>query len=184
MSKKQSRSIGVYAGSFDPITKGHMDIILQAGRLMDTLYVVVAVNPSKKPMFTDDERLEMIQHEIEAVTKPKLGKDGLSCDIKVVKHTGLTAKFMQAHNAPFYIRGLRLGTEFDSEYPAIVAGHKEYKDFAPVFLCATDPDLQIVSSSLVREIARFGGDSIKSYVTPYIARKLKKQIDEGGLRIE
>ncbi|MDD9901242.1 MAG: pantetheine-phosphate adenylyltransferase [Alphaproteobacteria bacterium] len=187
MTQKKTQSpppkAGVYAGSFDPITRGHTDIILQAARLLPKLHVVVGVNPLKSGgLFTPDERVDMIRHEIETAVKPQLEKEGIACDIKVAKHSGLTVAFMEAQNAPFLIRGLRLGTEFDAEYPTLVANHKEYNKFTPVFLCTTDPHLQIISSTLARELERFSGKSVKEYVSPHVAKKLKKRIDEKGLR--
>jgi len=175
MAKNNSKS-GVYAGSFDPITKGHLDIIFQAAKLLDTLYIVVGVNSAKTPLFTAEERIAMIRHEIAAITEPALKQAGIKCEIKVAKHPGLTAAFMKAHDAPFYIRGLRLGTEFDAEYPAIVISKREYPAFTPVFLCAADPALQVVSSSMARELQRFGGKSMDALVTPYVAQKLKARL--------
>ena len=181
MSKKAKT--GVYAGSFDPVTKGHLDIIFQAATLLDTLYVVVGVNPGKTPLFSDTERQDMIRHEIKTLIAPQLKAAGHKCKIEVKTHGGLTAAFMKAHNAPYYVRGLRLGTEFDAEYPAIVVSKREYKDFTPLFFCTAKPDLQVVSSSMARELERFGGQSMKDLVTPYVGKKLKKRIDERGLRI-
>ncbi len=178
--KKAPKKAGVYAGSFDPVTRGHLDIIFQAASLLPKLYVVVGVNTDKNPIFTDDERTEMMRHEIDTVVRPRLKKAGLSCDIRVERNDGLTATFMEAHNAPFYVRGLRLGMEFDKEYPSLVAGHLEYKDFKPVFLVTTKPDLQIVSSSLAREIGHFNGKSLGHYVTPYVEKKLRQRMGEKG----
>lgn len=176
---EQSRT-GAYAGSFDPVTKGHTDIILQAAGLLDRLYVVVGVNPSKTPLFTPDERVEMIRGEIDAAVRPALSSP---CDIRVETHTGLTAAFMKAHGAPYYVRGLRRGTEFDDESQAITASRLQHPGFTPVFLCASDPRLQDVSSSVARELARFGGQGLEHYVSPAVAEKLKKRIEERGLKI-
>ena len=167
---------GVYAGTFDPITKGHLEIIFHAAAAMDKLYVVVGVNPSKNPIFTPDERIEMITKDINDTIKPRLAAAGFKCDIDVKKHAGLTTDFMQAHNAPFYIRGLRLGMEFDTEYPAVLASKNEYPEFIPLYTCVTDPSLHAVSSTLAREIARFGGRSLESYVTPDTAEKLRNRM--------
>lgn len=169
---------GVYAGSFDPITKGHLDIIYQAATLLDRLYIMVGVNPGKNPLFTPDERVAMIRHEIDTITKPKLKKNGWKCDIRIEKHDGLTAHFMKAHNAPFYVRGLRIGMEFDNEYPALIAGKGEYKEFTPLFFCTADPLLQVVSSSMARELERFNGKTTGKYVTPHVHKLLRKRMDE------
>ena len=187
MAKKKAQNgenAAVYPGSFDPLTKGHTDIAFQGAMIFPRLYIVVGVNPGKNPLFTPDERVEMIRHEVDTIIKPRLAKEGRVCDIRVVKHGGLIAAFMKAHKAPFYVRGMRLGMEFDNEYPALAMAKKEYKKFTPVFLCTTDPHLQIVSSSLSREFARFGGKSLQHMLTPYIAGKLEQRIREKGLRIE
>ncbi len=173
---------GVYAGSFDPVTRGHLDIIFQAATLMDRLYVVVGVNATKTPLFTADERAEMIRQDIEDIVKPKLKAMGRRCRIDVAAHGGLTAAFMKAHDAPFYVRGLRMGFEFDAEYPQLVAGRNEYAGFTPVFLCASDPQLHVVSSTIAREVERFGGESTEKYVTPRTAEKLRARMTERGLR--
>ena len=82
---------GVYAGSFDPVTKAHIDIIFQAAQVLSGLIVVVGVNSEKNPWFTDEERIEMLRHEIETVVKPRLAAEGKSCDITVEYNSGLTA---------------------------------------------------------------------------------------------
>ena len=184
MGKKKDKfpNAGVYAGSFDPVTRGHLEIVFEAAKLMDTLYIVVAVNPGKSPLFTPEERVAMIEKDIRDVIRPRLQKAGISCDIQVKQHQGLTAHFMKAHNAPFYIRGLRMGTEFDAESAAMTVGRNEYKDFTPVFMTVANPALQTTSSSIARELEMFGGNSIKKFVTPQVAKKLKARVEERGLK--
>lgn len=171
---------GVYAGTFDPITRGHLDIIAQAARVVPRLIVLVAINPGKKPVFTDDERVEMIRHEIDDHVKPLLAAEGISCDIRVEKSAGLTAAFMEAHDAPFYIRGLRPGTDFDNEYPIAMAGRKEYAAFQPLFFVASDAGLNYVSSSIARDLARMNGKSLSTHVTPYVEKKIKERLGPKG----
>ncbi len=184
MSAKKAfqKKAGVYAGSFDPITKGHLEIIFEAAKLMDTLYVVVGVNHLKQPLFTPEERVAMIEKDIKKELAPRMEEAGINCKIKVRSHSGLTAHFMKAHNAPFYVRGLRMGTEFDAEHAALVAGKGEYEDFTALFLTLTDNELQSTSSSLAREMEMFGGTTLDKYVTPRTAKKLKERITERGLR--
>lgn len=179
MDDKAQPKGGVYAGTFDPVTLGHLDIILQAGRVVPRLIILVAVNAGKNPVFTDDERVEMLRHEIETTIKPALAKEGITCDITVEKHSGLTAAFMEAHNAPFYIRGLRPGTDFDNEYPIAMAGRKEYPQFQPLFFVASDANLNYVSSSIARELAKLGGKSLSAHVTPHVAEKLQQRLGPG-----
>lgn len=172
---------GVYAGSFDPITRGHLDIILQAARIVPRLIVLVAVNSKKTPVFSDKERMEMIRHEIDQHVKPALAAEGITCDITVDKSSGLTAAFMEAHNAPFYIRGLRPGTDFENEYPIAMAGRKEYDAFQPIFLVASDPSLNNISSSMARELARLHAKSLSTQVTPHVEQKLRNRLDPQDL---
>lgn len=176
MTRKKKRKGGVYAGSFDPVTRGHLDIIAQAARVMPRLIVLVAVNPGKNPLFTDDERVEMLRHEIDEHIKPALKAEGYACNIIVEKHKGLTAAFMEANDAPFYVRGLRPGTDFDNEYPIAMANRREYAAFTPLFFVASDANLNYVSSSLAREIAKLGGKSLPSLVTPYVEQKLTERM--------
>jgi len=169
---------GVYAGSFDPVTKAHLDIIIQAARLLSRLIVVVGVNSEKNPWFTDQERVEMLRHEIEHVVKPQLEAEGIKCDIGVELNSGLTAAFMKANNAPFYVRGLRPGNDFDAEYPVAMANRDEYKGLTPLFFIASEPALNNVSSSISRDLARYHGESLNRHVTPYIEEKLKGRAAE------
>lgn len=167
---------GVYAGTFDPITWGHLDIIMQAARVLPRLIVLVAINAGKSPVFSDSERVDIIRHEIEAHVKPALAAEGVACDISVEKSSGLTAAFMEANNAPFYIRGLRPGTDFDNEYPLAMAGRREYPRFQPMFFVASKADLNYVSSTIARELAKLGGKSLHAHVTPYVEEKLKQRL--------
>jgi pantetheine-phosphate adenylyltransferase len=174
----------VYAGSFSPITKGHHDIILQAARAFDQLYIAVGVNPSKKPIFTPEERIEMIEHDIQSTLQPALQKAGIECDLVATSYTGMTARFMEASNAPFYVRGLRLGTEFDTEYPDIMHSKKVFPGFTPVFFCSTNSQTQIVSSSAARGLCHLREDDVLTdYVTPFVKNKLITRMEERGLRM-
>lgn len=173
----------VYAGSFSPITRGHHDIILQAARAYDEVIVSVGVNPQKQPLFNEAERIAMIEHDIKTHIDPVLRAEGVKSRIRVVSYEGTTARFMQAQNAPFYVRGLRLGTEFDQEFPSLQASRAIYPAFTPVFFCALDPKLQTVSSTMARELCRFGEDHIlENYVTPHVKDKLIERMRAQKLR--
>ncbi len=139
---------------------------------------MVGVNSEKNPWYTDEERIEMLRHEIETVVKPRLAAEGKSCDITVEYNSGLTAAFMKANNAPFYVRGLRPGNDFDSEYPVAMANRAEYKELVPLFLIASEPALNNVSSSIARDLARHHGVSLGAHVTPYVEEKLKARAAE------
>lgn len=163
----------VYAGSFSPITRGHHDIILQAARSYDELIIAIGVNPQKQPLFTEAERIAMIEHDIKTHIEPALKADGVQCKLRVVSFEGTTARFMKANDAPFYVRGLRLGTEFDAEFPSLMVSKNIYPDFTPVFFCSTNPKLQTVSSTVAREVCKFGEDDIlEEYVTPHVKDQL------------
>jgi len=170
---------GVYSGSFDPVTRAHLDIIFQAARMLPRLIVVVGVNSDKDdPWFTNEERVEMLKHEIEHVVKPKLAATGKSCEISVQYNDGLTAAFLKANNAIVNVRGLRPGNDFEKEYPMAMVNHDENPDLMTVFLIASDPALNHVSSTFSRELARFDGQSLEQQVTPYIAEKLRARASE------
>lgn len=109
--------------------------------------------------------------------------NGKSCDIEVVQFEGATARFMKEIGAPYYVRGLRIGTDFDSEYPAIRVNQKINPDLIPVLLCSTNPELQDISSTIAREACRVGEDGVlESYVTPHVKEKLIQKMNELGLR--
>jgi pantetheine-phosphate adenylyltransferase len=173
----------VYAGSFSPITKGHHDIILQAARSFDELHIAVGINHQKQPMFSDRERIAMIEHDIRTHIAPELKKAGIACALKVSCYDGTTARFMQAAGAPFYVRGLRLGTEFDQELPGILVSKNIYPAFTPVFFCSTNPKLQAVSSTVARELCRFREDAVlEEYVTPHVKERLVARMEKLGQR--
>lgn len=173
----------VYAGSFSPITRGHHDIILQAARAYDELIIGIGINPQKQPLFTEAERAAMIEHDIKTHIEPVLRAEGVKCTLRVVSFEGTTARFMQASNAPFYVRGLRLGTEFDAEFPSLMVSKNIYPAFTPVFFCSTNPKLQTVSSTVAREVCKFGEDQIlDDYVTPHVKDKMIERMRQLKMR--
>jgi pantetheine-phosphate adenylyltransferase len=173
----------VYPGSFGPITLGHHDIIIQAARAFDELTIAVGVNHEKQPIFTDQERVEMIEHDIKTHIMPELEKAGVKCDLKVARFNGATARFMKEVGADFYVRGLRLGTEFDQEMPSIAVSRQINPAFTPVFFCGSEEKLQTVSSTVARELCKLGEDDLlDQYVTPHVAQTLTQRMDELGMR--
>lgn len=173
----------VYPGSFSPITRGHHDIILQAARAFDEVIVAVGVNPGKQPLFTDAERVAMIEHDIKTHIAPVLAAEGVKCNLRVASFEGTTARFMQAANAPYYVRGLRAGTEFDAEFASLMVSKSIYPAFTPVFFCSTNPKLQTVSSTIAREVCKFGEDQILGeYVTTHVKDKLIERMRAQKLR--
>lgn len=162
-----SARIGVYPGTFDPVTLGHADIIKRGANLFDELVVGVTTNPSKNPMFTLNERMGMVEQELE-----RLEVD----NAKVVSFNSLLMDFAREHGANVILRGLRRVGDFEYEYQ--MAGMNQYLDDSidTVFLMA-DVSLQPIASNLVKEIARFGGD-ISSFVSPDIRDLVVERVGE------
>ena len=148
--------IGVYPGTFDPLTLGHLDIIRRGAHLVDRLVIGVTTNPSKEPMFTVAERLEMVKREI----------DGIPGDIAVVEFDSLLMDFAVREQASIIIRGLRAVADFEYEYQMAGMNQQLNDDIETVFLMA-DVSLQPIASRLVKEIARYGG-KIDKFVPPAV----------------
>ena len=146
--------IGVYPGTFDPLTLGHLDIIRRGAHLVDRLVIGVTTNPSKEPMFTVAERLKMVKREI----------DGIPGDIAVVEFDSLLMDFATREGASLILRGLRAVADFEYEYQMAGMNQQLNDDIETVFLMA-DVSLQPIASRLVKEIARYGG-KIDKFVPP------------------
>ncbi len=153
--------IGYYPGSFDPITNGHVDIISRGAKLFDKLYVAVSVNPSKQTMFSTDERCEMVKTVIN--TFP---------NVEVVISEILTVEHCKILGASHILRGLRAVTDYDYEFQLTNFNRKLNDQIDTVFLM-TEGEFSFLSSSSVRELARFGGD-----VSPFVPKQIVKAIEE------
>lgn len=160
--------VGVYPGTFDPITLGHMDIIRRGAKLVDRLIIGVTTNPSKNPMFADEERLAMVRREVA----------GLAGNIEVVGFDALLMTFAQQQGASVIIRGLRAVADFEYEYQMAGMNQQLNAEIETVFLMA-DVALQPIASKLVKEIAIYGGD-IHRFVTPTIEAEVIARIDKIG----
>lgn len=167
MSKQR---IGVYPGTFDPITLGHMDIIRRGAKLVDRLVIGVTTNITKSPLFDDDERIAMVREEVANI-------DG---DIRVVGFNSLLMDFAEREGATVIVRGLRAVADFEYEYQMAGMNQQLNDRIETVFLMA-DVGLQPIASRLVKEIAIFGGD-IHKFVTPAVRDAVVSRIDERGLR--
>lgn len=164
MPKKR---IAVYPGTFDPITNGHMDIINRAVRLVDHLVVgVLGSNVGKAPLFTLEERLQMVREEISAVT------DQGEVKIEIVPFKNLLMHFAAEQNAGMIIRGLRAVSDFDFEFQMVGMNARLDPNIETVFLMASESQ-QFIASRFVKEIALLGGD-ITSFVSPNVAKWLEK----------
>jgi pantetheine-phosphate adenylyltransferase len=162
---------GVYPGTFDPITLGHMDIIRRGAKLVDRLVIGVTTNIAKAPLFADDERIAIVRREVEAT-----GID----NIEVVGFSSLLMDFADSQGASIVIRGIRGVTDFEYEYQLTGMNRQLNHRVETVFLMA-DVSLQPIASRLVKEIAVFGGD-ISKFVTPSIRDEVIARIDRDGLR--
>lgn len=160
--------VGIYPGTFDPITNGHADIIGRAARLLDRLVVGVAINTGKGPIFTIDERIELVRTEIE-----HLG-NGLSDRIEVRQVDGLLIEFARKMGATAVVRGLRAVSDFDYEFQMASMNAKMAPEVETICLMASDK-YQFIASSLVKEIAKLNGD-VTPFVSPRVAERLAERL--------
>ena len=158
--------IGVYPGTFDPITTGHLDIIQRAARIVDRLIIGVASNAGKGPLFSLDERVEQVRAEVAAMG------DGLAKRISVEPFSILLIQFAKQHKASMIVRGLRAVSDFEFEFQLANMSRHLHRDLETVFLTPQE-QFTFISSTLVREIAILGGD-VKEFVHPLVAAELKK----------
>ncbi|MFN6934292.1 MAG: pantetheine-phosphate adenylyltransferase [Tsuneonella sp.] len=145
--------IGIYPGTFDPITLGHMDIIERGAKLVDKLIVGVTTNIAKTPMFSDEERIAMVEREVATI-------DG---NIEVVGFDSLLMNFAESQGAATVIRGIRGVTDFEYEYQ-LTGMNRQLNDRIETIFLMADVALQPIASRLVKEIAFYGGD-ISKFVT-------------------
>jgi pantetheine-phosphate adenylyltransferase len=164
-----SALIGIYPGTFDPITNGHTDIIHRAAKMLDKLVVGVAVNAGKGPLFTIEERLEMAREEIASS-----GDNGEN--VEVVGFSNLLTHFAREQNARVIIRGLRAVSDFDYEFQMASMNAKLAPDIETVCLMASDKH-QFIASRLVKEIAMLDGD-VSQFVPPRIRERLVARCKE------
>ncbi|MEO6256217.1 MAG: pantetheine-phosphate adenylyltransferase [Sphingomicrobium sp.] len=156
--------VGVYPGTFDPITLGHLDIVRRGAHLVDKLVIGVTTNPSKEPMFSIAERLAMVQREVADVPG----------DISVVEFDSLLMDFAVREGASLILRGLRAVSDFEYEYQMAGMNQQLNDKIETVFLMA-DVSLQPIASRLVKEIARYGG-AIEKFVPPAVAVDVAKHL--------
>ena len=155
--------VGIYPGTFDPITLGHSDIIRRGAKLVDRLILGVTTNPSKNPMFTFEERNEMVAAEV-----ARLGID----NVEIVGFNALLMKFAKKQGASVIIRGLRAVADFEYEYQMAGMNQQIDDEIETIFLMA-DVSLQPIASKLVKEIALFGGD-----ITPFVSAEVRDQVND------
>ncbi|MEW5950269.1 MAG: pantetheine-phosphate adenylyltransferase [Elusimicrobia bacterium] len=156
------RKIAIYPGSFDPVTLGHMDIIDRALKIFDEITVSVFVHSAKKPMFTLEERVDMLK---------KVLKDRKN--VKIDCFNGLLVEYLKKKKINLVIRGLRAISDLEYEFQVAAANRTLYKDIETVFFMPRQR-YSYLSSSVVRDIAHFGGD-VSKMVHPYVVKKIKEK---------
>lgn len=157
-------TLGLYAGSFDPITKGHIDIVQRAASIAGKLVLAVFDTPSKNLMFSTNERLQLCESAVVGMK-----------NVEVTKFDGLLVEFAKSIGADFMIRGLRNITDLDYEVAMLMMNRKLNPSIDTIFLY-TSQEYQSISSSLIKEVASFGGD-ITDLVTENVALAMKSKLD-------
>ena len=150
----------IYPGTFDPITKGHIDLVYRASQLFEKVIVAVAVNPSKAPLFSLEERVDLARQSLTEMS-----------NIEVCGFEGLLVEVAKQKNAKVIIRGLRAVSDFEHEFQLASMNRKMAAEIETLFLTPAE-QFTYISSSLVREIARLGGD-VSDFVSPCVQQALK-----------
>ncbi|MEQ1697717.1 MAG: pantetheine-phosphate adenylyltransferase [Hyphomicrobiaceae bacterium] len=157
--------IGFYSGSFDPVTLGHMDVIVRAAKLVDKLVIGIGVNPGKTPLFSEKERIAMLQAEVAPVSVET------GTVIEIVTFAGLVVDAARVAKASVIFRGLRDGTDFDYEMQMAGMNGEMAPQVQTVFVAAS-PAVRHIAANLVRAVSAMGGDPAP-FVSPGVAKLLK-----------
>jgi pantetheine-phosphate adenylyltransferase len=160
--------VGLYPGTFDPVTNGHLDVIARAARLLDKLVVGVAISTGKSPLFSLEERVELMQAEIARIAT----QNGMV--IEVLAFDTLLIDFARKAGASMIVRGLRAVSDFDYEFQMAGMNYRMAPDIETVFLMASERH-QFIASRLVKEVAILGGD-ISSFVPPLTHERMLQRI--------
>ena len=158
---------GFYSGSFDPVTLGHTDVIRRAAQVVDKLVIGIGINPGKAPMFSDDERVAMLEAEVKPIAKETGAR------ISVVTFSGLAVDAARAHGATIIIRGLRDGTDFDYEMQMSGMNGEMAPEIQTVYVSAS-PAVRHIAANLVRAIAAMGGDA-SAFVSKDVLKRLRSK---------
>ncbi len=160
-----SKRTGVYPGTFDPITVGHMDIISRALKVVDRLIIAVALDSGKQPIFDMDKRVDMVRHDVDRA----LGDERARVEVR--GFSGLLVNFAQEHSATLLVRGLRAVSDYEYEFQMACMNNILAPELETVFLTASERT-HFISSRFVKQIARLGGD-ISQMVSPLVAEHLR-----------
>ena len=158
--------IGIYPGSFDPVTNGHLDIIEKAAKITDKLYVAIAVNSEKKALFSLEERVELLKNCYQDSQQ----------GIEIVSFKGLLVDYCQAKNISFIIRGLRSNADFEYENFLADINGRLSPQIETVFFLAKEKN-RIISSSMVKEIASYQGN-ISSFTPQFVVKKIQQKFSD------
>ena len=153
----------IYPGTFDPLTNGHTDLIQRAAKMFDTVIVAIAHNPSKKPFFTLEERVDLANEILSHLD-----------NVKVIGFSGLLADLARDHNANVLIRGIRAVSDFDYEFQLANMNRRLNPDLESVFLTPSERN-SFISSTLVKEVPRHNGD-VSEFVSPLVVDALKQKL--------
>lgn len=164
-AKERGPRVGLYPGTFDPVTIGHLDVIRRSMRLVDQLVIGVAINRDKGPLFSLEERVALLEQEVGRIAESEGGA------ITVQPFETLLVSFAEEVGAHMIIRGLRAVADFEYEFQMVGMNRAMNEEIEMVFLMA-DPNHQAIASRLVKEIARLKGD-ISKFVTPNVREQLK-----------
>ena len=160
----------VFAGTFDPPTLGHKDIVLKCLELFDEVIVAILINPNKRPLFSEEARLAMLRKVFAAYK-----------NVRVLAYDGLTVDLLKRENAKFYVRGIRNGTDYDYEAQLNYINMDMYKEMITVFL-PTRQEFLHISSSLVKDALKFN-KNVDKYIPEEIRGDLKKYMKEAGKHV-
>lgn len=153
----------IYPGTFDPLTNGHTDLVIRAARLFDEVILAVAANPSKQPMFSLEERVGLAQQVFAGLP-----------NVQVVGFVGLLADFARVHQAQVLIRGVRAVADFEYEFQLASMNRQLNPDLDSLFMTPSEKNM-FISSTLVKEVARHGGD-VAPFVAPQVLDALKRKL--------
>lgn len=157
-----SEKIAIYPGTFDPITLGHLDILQRAAKLFDRVIITLAINSTKTPLFSKEERMVFINDAVKDMP-----------NVSVDSFEGMLINFAENIGAIAVIRGLRAISDFEFEFQLALMNRKQNQEITTVFLMPNEK-YTYLNSSIIREVSKFGGD-VSSFITPLVAEKLKEK---------